>query len=146
MKKVVLSLFIFAFGMIPISVVGQEVVQDEVKAPVWEEYVPQKYLEPRSFPNKGKNIAELSVGVVLTDLLITAPIGVPMIVHSSTKMKNQGWYEKKLIYENGIKEAENIDDPEAKRLYYEELKRQCKFTEKRHAKRLKEIAKENRKN
>ena len=117
----------------------------EVKAPVWEEYVPEKYQNPRQFPSKGKNITELSVGIVLTDLLITSPIGIPMICHATTKMKNQGWYEKKLIFEKGLQEAENISDPAQKQAYYNKLLKKCKMTEKKHKKQMKKIAKEQKK-
>ena len=101
----------------------------------------KKYQEPRSFPRRGKNIAELSVGIVLTDLLVTAPIGIPMTVHATTKLKNQGWYEKKQIYTAGLEEAKTITNTEEKKAYYENLKVKCGFTEKRRKKRLKEIAK-----
>lgn len=117
----------------------------EVKAPVWEEYVPKKYQNPRSFPNRGKNIAELSVGIVLTDLLLTAPIGIPMICHATTKMKNQGWYEKKIIFENGLKEAEHISNPAEKQVYYKKLLKKCKMTEEKHQKQLKRLEKQRKK-
>lgn len=117
----------------------------DVKAPVWEEYVPQKYQNPRSFPRRGKNIAELSVGIVLTDLLITAPIGIPMVCHSTTKLKNQGWYEKKIIFENGLKEAENISNPAEKQAYYNDLLKKCRMTNKKHQKQLKKLEKQRKK-
>ena len=115
---------------------------DDVKAPVWEEYVPSKYQNPRSFPDRGKNIAELSVGIGLTDLIITAPIGIPMICHATTKMKNQGWYEKKIIYEEGLKEAENITDPAEKQAFYNNLRKKCNLTDKKHKKQMKRLAKQ----
>ena len=71
---------------------------------------------------------------MLTDLLITSPIGIPMICHATTKMKNQGWYEKKLIFERGLQEAENISDPAQKQAYYNKLLKKCKMTEKKHKK------------
>lgn len=98
--------------------------------PQWEDYVPTKYQNPRPFPSKGKNIAELTVGVVLTDLLITAPIGVPMIVHSTTKMKNQGYYKKKQAFEKGLDEAEKISNPQERQEYYAKLLKDCKMTKK----------------
>lgn len=132
MKKqvsILLAMVIFASAPMAMAITDTTSPSD-VKAPVWEEYVPKKYQNPRSFPSKGKNIAELSVGIVLTDLLLTAPIGIPMICHASTKMKNQGWYEKKAIFENGLKEAENISDPAEKQAYYDSLLKKCKMTEK----------------
>lgn len=98
---------------------------DVVDAPVWEDYVPKKYQQPREFPNKGKNIAEMAVGVVLTDLLITAPIGVPMICHSATKMKNQTWYQRKIKFEKGLKQASTIQNPQEKQEFYNKLLKDC---------------------
>ena len=119
MKKQIASLLIVSILAFSQAAIAENITNNDVKAPVWEEYVPKKYQNPRQFPSRGKNIAELTVGIVLTDLLITAPVGIPMICHSTTKMKNQGWYEKKLIFENGLKEAETISNPEQKQLYYE---------------------------
>lgn len=141
MKKqvsILLAMVIFASAPMAMAITDTTSPSD-VKAPVWEEYVPKKYQNPRSFPSKGKNIAELSVGIVLTDLLLTAPIGIPMICHASTKMKNQGWYEKKAIFENGLKEAENISDPAEKQAYYDSLLKKCKMTEKKHKKQMKKL-------
>lgn len=141
MKKqvsILLAMVIFASAPMAMAITDTTSPSD-VKAPVWEEYVPKKYQNPRSFPSKGKNIAELSVGIVLTDLLLTAPIGIPMICHASTKMKNQGWYEKKTIFENGLKEAENISDPAEKQAYYDSLLKKCKMTEKKHKKQMKKL-------
>lgn len=144
MKRQITSLLIISILSIA-PAIAENITTSEVKAPVWEEYVPQKYQNPRQFPNRGKNIAELSVGIVLTDLLITAPIGIPMICHSTTKMKNQGWYEKKLVFENGLKEAETISDPVQKQAYYDRLLKKCKMTDKKHQKQMKKIQKEQKK-
>lgn len=117
-------------------------IRDYAIAPKWEDYVPLKYQNPRPFPKKGKNIGELVTGIVLTDLLITAPVGIPMIVHSSTKMKNQSWYERKQIFEKGLDEAENVTNPVERQEYYTNLLQTCKMTEKMRQKRLQEIIKE----
>lgn len=145
MKKQITSLLIISILSIAPTAIAENITTSEVKAPVWEEYVPEKYQNPRQFPSKGKNITELSVGIVLTDLLITSPIGIPMICHATTKMKNQGWYEKKLIFERGLQEAENISDPAQKQAYYNKLLKKCKMTEKKHKKQMKKIAKEQKK-
>lgn len=147
MKKqisILLAMLILASAPMAMAITDTTSPSD-VKAPVWEEYVPKKYQNPRSFPRKGKNIAELSVGIVLTDLLITAPVGIPMVCHATTKMKNQGWYEKKAIYENGLKEAENISDPAEKQAYYDNLLKKCKMTEKKHKKQMKKLEKQAKK-
>ena len=146
MKKIFTTLLLLCFGVnMPISAVAVE-TSKTVKAPVWEEYVPEKYQNPRSFPNKGKNISELAVGVVLTDLLLTAPIGIPMICHATTKMKNESWYKKKIIFDAGLKEAEKIQDPVKKQEYYVNLLKKCKLTEERHQKQLAKIKKKSAKN
>ncbi len=145
MKKQIASLLIVSILAFSQAAIAENITDNDVKAPVWEEYVPKKYQNPRQFPSRGKNIAELTVGIVLTDLLITAPVGIPMICHSTTKMKNQGWYEKKLIFENGLKEAETISNPEQKQLYYDKLLKQCKMTNKKHEKQMKKIQKEQKK-
>ena len=91
--------------------VENKTTKETVSPPVWSDYVPEKYENPRHF-TRGKSIAELSVGIFLTDLIITCPIGIPMIVHSTTKLKNQGYYEKKVKFENGLQEAEKIKGEE----------------------------------
>lgn len=145
MKKIISLLILLNFVGSSSSVLAiNEVQQTEVKEPVWEEYVPHKYQNPRNFPSKGKDIAELSVGIVLTDLILTAPIGIPMICHATTKMKNRGWYEKKIIFENGLKEAEKIKDPAEKQAYYDKLLKKCKMTEKKHKKQMKKLEKQKR--
>lgn len=145
MKKQIANLLIISILAFSPAAIAENVTSNDIKAPVWEEYVPEKYQNPRQFPNRGKNIAELTVGIVLTDLLITAPIGIPMVCHSTTKMKNQGWYEKKLIFEQGLKEAETISNPEQKQAYYDNLLKQCRMTNKKHEKQMKKIQKEQKK-
>lgn len=95
MKKIISLILIVLFSTLPTIALTEINCPEDVEAPKWEEYVPKKYQNPRSFPERGKNIAELSIGILLTDLILTSPIGIPMIVHSTTKLKNQGWYEKK---------------------------------------------------
>ena len=135
MKKIFVLLMISAI-IVPLSNAASEesaltvvpVSENAVVPPVWEDYVPKKYQNPRSFPGRGKNIAELSVGIALTDLLITAPIGIPMICHSVTKMKNQGWYERKIKFEAGLKQAETIENPQERQEFYNTLLKECKMT------------------
>lgn len=119
-------------------VVAQEIVapETELTPPKWEEYVPKKYRNPRDF-SRGKSIGELATGIFLTDLLITAPIGIPMIVHSTTKLKNKSYYDKKIKFENGLQEAEKITNLEERQTAYENLLKECKMTEKMREKQLK---------
>lgn len=110
-------------------------------APKWIEYVPQKYQNPRTDFKMGPAIAELSVGIVLTDLLLTAPIGIPMICHATTKLKNIGWADKKNKFFDGLEEANEISNADERAEYYEKLRAKCKMTDKKHAKQLKRMAK-----
>ncbi len=131
--------FCFVFNFLAPFAVALE--EEMPKAPVWEEYVPFKYQNPRPFPTRGKHIAELSAGIFLTDLLITAPIGIPMICHAVTKLKNQGWYERKQKFEKGLIEAEKISDPKEKEAYYAKLLKECKLTEEKRQEQLKRMEK-----
>ena len=78
-------------------------------------------------------------------MLITAPVGIPMVCHATTKMKNQGWYEKKAIFEKGLQEAETISNPNEKQAYYDKLLKQCKMTDKKHQKQMKKLEKQSKK-
>lgn len=131
--------FCFVFNFLAPFAVALE--EEMPKAPVWEEYVPFKYQNPRPFPKRGKHIAELSAGIFLTDLLITAPIGIPMICHAVTKLKNQGWYERKQKFEKGLIEAEKISNPKEKEAYYAKLLKECKLTEEKRQEQLKRMEK-----
>ena len=124
MKKL-FSILIISFLCTNSCVFAEEIKEvQSINPPVWEDYVPEKYQNPKDFP-KGKSIAELSVGIALTDLIITAPIGVPMIVHSTTKLKNKSYYDKKIKFEKGLAEAENISNPSEKEAYYAKLLKDC---------------------
>lgn len=125
-----------------IGVVDSRVQPEQpADAPKWIEYVPDKYQNPRTDFSKGKAIAELSAGIVLTDLLITAPIGVPMITHATTKLKNIGWADKKVKFFKGLEEANKISNAEERAAFYKKLRTECKMTDLKHAKQLKRMAK-----
>lgn len=139
MKKIIATLIVIFYFTAPMVNAIEEV--NTVEAPKWEEYVPKKYQNPRTDFSRGASIAELTVGIVLTDLLFTAPIGIPMICHATTKLKNIGYANKKVKFENGLQEAEKISNPDEKQLYYENLLKKCKFTEKKRQKQLKKMSK-----
>ena len=122
-------------------------VQPDVPAdaPKWIEYVPTKYHNPRIDFKKGTAITELVGGIVLTDLLFTAPIGIPMICHSTTKLKNIGWADKKDKFFVGLEEANNITNAEERSVHYDKLRKKCKMTDKKRAKQLKRLEKEREK-
>ncbi len=135
MKKFVLFTAIWSFLICPVIAATVEIEEstsdaDNVPAPRWEDYVPDKYQNPRTDFTRGGSIAELSAGILLTNLIFTCPIGIPMICHSSTKLKHIGYCEKKQIFENGLKKAQKISDPDEKEEYYQDLLKKCKFSEK----------------
>ena len=66
-------------------------------------------------------------GFFLTDLIITAPIGIPLIYHSATKIKNISYGERKAQFEQGLKVAETIQDEELKQAYYKTLINEAKI-------------------
>ncbi len=155
-KKIISSSIIFSLFFAPMTFAAEEQENNadinaeinngiSVQAPKWEEYVPAKYRNPRDDFSRGNAIAELSVGILLTDLLLTAPIGVPMICHSTTKLKNLGYADKKIIFEEGLIEAEKITDPREKQIYYKKLLKKCKFTEQKRQRQLRLNAKAEKK-
>ena len=122
MKKLIILSVLMSLISMPVTAFGGEVEELVYPdAPVWGDYVPQKYENPRTDFKRGNAIAEMIAGVVLTDLLITAPIGVPMICHSATKLKNISYAKKKVKFENGLMEAESIIYPDEREEYYEQL-------------------------
>ena len=124
------------------GLVDMRVQPDEpADAPKWIEYVPAKYQNPRTDFKKGAAIGELTAGIVLTDLIITSPIGVPMVCHATTKLKNIGWADKKEKFFKGLEEAKNITDDNERAAYYKDLRYKCKMTDRKHAKQLRRMAK-----
>ena len=157
MKKTILSILTLSiivsnvpvFAMSNTEAENAGVVDSRVQpeqpadAPKWVEYVPEKYQNPRTDFKKGTAIAELTTGIILTDLLLTSPIGIPMICHSTTKLKNIGWADKKEKFFSGLEEANKITNNEERAEYYKKLRAKCKMTDKKHVKQLKRMAKAN---
>lgn len=98
-------------------------------APKWIDYVPAKYENPRTDFKKGTAVAELTVGIILTDLIITCPIGIPMICHGTTKLKNISYSNKKEKFFNGIEESKKLT-AEEQDIYYKKLLKDCKMKKK----------------
>ena len=67
-----------------------------------------------------------------------------MICHSTTKLKNVGWAQRKAKFFDGLEEAEKITDDNERQLYYDKLLQNCKMTEKKHQEQLRRNA--NKKN
>lgn len=141
MKKFLVSMLILSFAIIQPAVFAVEDIQQAVP-PKWEDWVPEKYQNPRTDFSKGSSIAELSVGIFLTDLLITAPIGIPMICHGTTKIKNVSYSEKKEKFEKGLAFAQTIESQEERQQYYDKLPLKSGLNPSKHNKILKKRAKE----
>ena len=99
--------------------------------PKWEDYLPEKYHNPRGDFKRKTAYTEMALGFILTDFIITAPIGVPLIVHSGSKIKHLSNYEKKKKFEKGLVYADSIKDPELKKEYYQTLVKDCKLSERK---------------
>lgn len=122
-------------------------------APKWEDYVAPKYRNPRTDFSKGSSITELSVGALLTELIITAPIGVPLLVHGTTKVKMGSYANRKKIFEEEIAKARTIEDPDKRAQEYTRILSKCNLKEstkrhyeKKYAKKQKKLAKKQAKN
>lgn len=139
MKKFVALTILSAFLLTPLTAMAETVV---VEAPKWEDYVPEKYHNPRTDYSRGGAIAMIAVGVELTAMIITSPIGIPMICNGSTRFKHFSYNGRKAKFEKGLKEAEKIQDPIKKQEYYKKLLKQCKLKEENKEKILKKRAKE----
>ncbi len=114
---------------------------DEIIPPKWEDYVHEKYFNPRTDFKRTTAYLEMAGGFFLTDLIITAPIGIPLIYHSATKIKNISYGERKAQFEQGLKVAETIQDEELKQAYYKTLIKDCKLSERKKRKLAKKRAK-----
>lgn len=141
MKKFLVSMLILSFAIMQPAVFAVEDIQQAVP-PKWEDWVPEKYQNPRTDFSRGSSIAELSVGIFLTDLLITAPIGIPMICHGTTKIKNVSYSEKKEKFEKGLAFAQTIESQEERQQYYDKLPLKSGLNPSKHNKILKKRAKE----
>lgn len=49
-----------------------------------------------------------------------------MICHSTTKLKNIGWADKKNKYFEGLEEAKNINNSNERQDHYDKLLKKCK--------------------
>ena len=83
----------------------------------------------------------MSIGILLTDLIITAPIGIPLLCHSVTKLKHISYSDRKEKFEAGLEVAETIENPEIKQKYYKKLLKKCKLSEAKKKKLAKKRAK-----
>jgi len=98
-------------------------------APKWADYVAPKYQNPRHDFSRKNGMTEIIVGAVLTDLILTAPIGVPMIIHGSTKIKMVSYNNRKQIFDKEIAEARLIEDDAERQAAYQATLKKCKLKE-----------------
>lgn len=98
-------------------------------APKWEEYVAPKYRNPRTDFSKGGAIAETSIGGVLTSLIITAPIGIPMVIHGTTRIKMVSYANRKRIFDEEIAKAKLIQDDSLRAEAYTKTLKRCHLKE-----------------
>ena len=142
MKKIItitLLLYFLGFNSGVFALNEAENVQNStltipVDAPVWDDYVAPKYRNPRTDFSKGASITELSIGAVLTSLIITSPIGIPMVIHGTTKVKMVSYANRKRIFDEEMAEAITIEDPALRAKEYEQILKRCHLKEstKRH--------------
>ena len=124
----------FMIWSIPAFALSEEESQDlrdarvqpsePANAPKWTDYVPSKYENPRTDFTRKSATKELIWGGVLTDLIITAPVGIPMLCHGTTKLRNCNYSKKKEKFFKGLEEAKNIPEAEQE-AYYKELLKNC---------------------
>lgn len=103
--------------------------KEPANAPLWTDYVPAKYENPRTDFTRKSAVKELIWGGVLTDLIITAPIGIPMLCHGTTKLRNANYARKKTEFFDGLENAKNIPAAEQEK-YYQELLKKCNLKKK----------------
>lgn len=129
MKKIITFTALFAFIFAQTSAFALQSTDvsntENMVIPKWEDYVPKKYQNPRTDFTKKSGTTELIWGIVLTDLLVTAPIGIPMICHGTTKCHHVSYLEKKEKFENGLAYAETIKSPQERQEYYNKLIKEC---------------------
>ena len=141
MKKILVSMLILSFAIMQPAVFAVEEIKEAVP-PKWEDWVPEKYQNPRTDFSRAAAITETSIGAFLSALVVGIPIGVPLICHGSTKFKHVSYNDKKKRFEKGLAFAQTLDTEAEKQSYYDRLPQKCGLKESSHNKILKERAKE----
>lgn len=154
MKKIVALILLLSFLSINSGAFALEQTIEEAPliittdAPVWADYVAPKYQNPRTDFSKKASITELSIGAVLTSLIITAPIGIPMVIHGTTKVKMVSYANRKRIFDEQMAQAKTIEDSELRAKEYKHILKRCnlkestkKHYEKKYLKKQQKLAK-----
>ncbi len=142
MKKLKIALLTIVYLVTINVVIAQSNHTKEIEAPKWEDYVSEKYHHPRSDFKRKSTYWEMASGFILTDLIITAPIGIPLIAHSFSKLKNISYSDRKKKFEQGLIFANSIDDPQLKQEFYKTLLKDCKLSERKKQKLAKKQQKQ----
>ncbi len=139
MKELITFFILAVFLSVNMSVAAEDTLLNEIQentsavvhndAPVWADYVAPKYRNPRQDFSRGGAITEVAVGGVLTGLILTAPIGVPMIIHGSTKIKMVSYSNRKQIFDKKIAEAQLIEDDAERQAAYDAILKKCNLKE-----------------
>ena len=142
MKKLLILLLAFGILNVNFTVLASENLQKEPAievqqqsgiiyddAPKWEEYVAPKYRNPRTDFSRAGSITELAIGGLLTSLILTAPIGIPMVIHGTTKVKMVSYANRKRIFDEEIAKAKLIEDQEERAEAYKKILKRCNLKE-----------------
>lgn len=141
MKKLLILLLVFGILNTNFTVIASEnlhknpaierqqtgIIYDD--APKWEEYVAPKYRNPRTDFSRAASITELAIGGLLTSLILTAPIGIPMVIHGTTKVKMVSYANRKRIFDEEIAKAKLIEDQEERAEAYKKILKRCNLKE-----------------
>ena len=141
MKKLLILLLVFGILNANFTVIASENLQKNPAierqqtgiiyddAPKWEEYVAPKYRNPRTDFSRAASITELAIGGLLTSLILTAPIGIPMVIHGTTKVKMVSYANRKRILDEEIAKAKLIEDQEERAEAYKKILKRCNLKE-----------------
>ena len=141
MKKLLILLLVFGILNANFTVIASENLQKNPAierqqtgiiyddAPKWEEYVAPKYRNPRTDFSRAASITELAIGGLLTSLILTAPIGIPMVIHGTTKVKMVSYANRKRIFDEEIAKAKLIEDQEERAEAYKKILKRCNLKE-----------------
>ncbi len=141
MKKLLILLLVFGILNANFTVIASENLQKNPAierqqtgiiyddAPKWEEYVAPKYRNPRTDFSRAASITELAIGGLLTSLILTAPIGIPMVIHGTTKVKMVSYANRKRIFDEEIAKAKLIENPEERAEAYKKILKRCNLKE-----------------
>ena len=140
MKKIfsiflLISLFSFGLPMFAMD-------KSQVEQPKWEDYVPEKYQNPNEDRLRTGMFVQVILGTGLTVFILPSPWSIPMLCRGITNIKHVSYYNKKEKFMVGLNEAEKIDDPKEREIYYKKLLKSCNLKEN---KRVKKEEKENKK-